>query len=130
MRAHSSRSVLLAAFALALGVAGCASSGGGGGSRPAGASSNRIVQAELEPLGQLDALQAVQRLRARWLTTRAGSGQDPVLYVDGTRRGAPDELRFIRADEVRQMDFMSGPDASTRFGTGHQGGAILVLSRR
>lgn len=130
MRSNSSRAALLVTFALSVGLAGCAS-GGGGGARPAGATSNRIVQEELEPLGQLDALQAVQRLRSRWLQGRAGiGGEPPVLYVDGTRRGAADELRFIRADEVARIDYMSASDATTRFGTGHSGGAILVMSRR
>ena len=115
------------AFALALGLAGCASSGGGTG-RVAGATTNRIVLAELESLGQLDALQAVQRLRPRWLTSR-GSGQ-PVLYVDGAPRGNPDELRFMPSNQVASMEFMSASDASNRFGAGHQGGAILVLTRR
>jgi hypothetical protein len=87
------------------------------------------VQAELQPLGQLDALQAVQRLRTRWLQTRAGL-EAPVLYVDGTRRGSADELRFLRADEIERMEYMSPSDATTRFGTGHTGGAILVTSIR
>lgn len=130
MRNPSSRRTILLAFALTLGVAGCAS-GGGGGSRPAGSSANRIVRAELEPLGQIDALQAVQRLRSRWVQSRAGvSAEPPVLYVDGTRRGSADELRFIRVDEVEQMEYMSAGDATTRFGTGHTGGAILVTSVR
>ena len=130
MRPTSSRNTILLALALALGLAGCAS-GGGGGSRPEGASSNRIVRAELTPLGQIDALQAVQRLRSRWIQSRGGmAGEPPVLYVDGTRRGSADELRFIRVDEVQQMEFLSAGDATTRFGTGHTGGAILVTSVR
>lgn len=129
MRSTSSRKVILLALALALGLAGCAS--GGGGNRPAGATSNRIVRAELETLGQIDALQAVQRLRSRWIQSRGGMGSDPpVLYVDGTRRGSADELRFIRADEIEQLEFLSAGDATTRFGTGHTGGAILVTSVR
>lgn len=129
MRLHSSRNVVLVGFALALGLAGCASGGGGGGGgRPAGATGNRIVQEELVALGQLDALQAVQRLRAQWLRSRGGDAA--VLYVDGTRRGAADELRFIRADEVMRMEFLSPNDATTRFGTGHTGGAILVTMAR
>ena len=79
MRAHSPRMLVLFVFALALGLAGCASAGGSG-DRPAGATQNRIVQAELEPLGQIDAYQAVQRLRPRWLQIRAGpGGSGPVL---------------------------------------------------
>lgn len=129
MRGHTSRRAPILALALAMGLAGCAS--GGGGTRPAGASSNRIVMEELTPLGQLDALQAVQRLRARWLQSRAGAtGSPPILYVDGARRGIAAELRFLRSDEIEQLEYMSPSDATTRFGTGHTGGAILVSSRR
>lgn len=129
MRGYSSKSAFLIAFALALGQVGCAA--GAGTARPPGASADRIVQAELEPLGQLDAYQAVQRLRSQWLRSRGGAGGElPVLYVDGTRRGGSDELRFMRADEIASMEYMSAADATTRFGTGHAGGAIMVTSRR
>ena len=127
MRVHSSRSVLLMAFALALGLSGCASSGGGA-SRVAGASSTRIVLEELEPLGQLDALQAVQRLRPQWLQSR-GSGL-PVLYVDGAPRGDVNDLRFLPSDQIARIEYLNASDASTRYGTGHQGGAILVTNIR
>ena len=88
---------------------------------PAGELTTRIVQAELELLRQLDAPQAVRRLRARWLTTRAGNGQEPVLYVERPWRGSSDEVRFIRADDVRQMEFLNGSDAITRFRHGSPG---------
>jgi hypothetical protein len=129
MRATSSRNAVLLVFALAVSLAGCASSGGGT-ARPEGATSNRIVRAELEPLGQVDALQAVQRLRSRWVQTRGAGGDAAVLYVDGTRRGSADELRFIRVADIQMMEFLSAGDATTRYGTGHMGGAILVTSVR
>ncbi len=128
MRIRSSRGTLILAMALALGTAGCASGGGGGTTRPAGATSNRIVRAELEPLGQISALRAVERLRPAWLRSR--SGDTPVLYVDGSRRGNTSDLAGMMATEVQQMEFMSASDATNRYGTGHAGGAILVQSIR
>ena len=127
MRAMKSKRMILTAFALAFGLAGCASAGGGGGSGPR-SSGNRIVLADLEGHEQLDAYQAIQRLRPQWLRSR-GSGS-PVLYVDGTRRGGMDELRSIRVADIQQLEYMSSSDASVRFGTGHQAGAILVNTRR
>jgi hypothetical protein len=129
MRIRSSKSMLVFALALALGTAGCASSGSGGGSaRPAGASSNRIVRAELEPLGQISALRAIERLRPSWLRSR--SGDTPVLYVDGSRRGSANDLSSMMATEVEQLEYMSASDATNRYGTGHAGGAILVQTLR
>lgn len=130
MRGQSSKRVVLLAFALALGTTACAA-GAGGGSRAAGSSSTRIVEAELLDLGQVTALQAIERLRPRWLQSRAGiSGAAPVLYVDGGRRGDSNELASIRASDVAQMEYMSPSDATTRFGTGHTGGAIMVTTKR
>ena len=126
MRVQSSKRVLVLALALALGAAGCASSGSSA-SRPAGASSNRIVQAELDALPQMNALLAIERLRAQWLRTR--SGDPPQLYVDGARRGNVQNLTSILTTEISQIERLSASDATNRFGTGHAGGAILVTSR-
>jgi len=128
MRRRSSTSLVVLALALAFGVSACASGGGGGGSRPAGATNNRIVKAELEPLSALDAYQAIQRLRPQWLQSR--SGEPPVLYVDGARRSNLGDLQTMRSMNVEQMEYMSATDASNRYGTGHNGGAILVTSSR
>ncbi|MGY8776880.1 MAG: hypothetical protein ACKVIN_02030, partial [Longimicrobiales bacterium] len=110
--------------------AACAS-GGAASSRPAGATTNRIVRAEITALTPMDAFQAIERLRPRWLQSRAGAGADPpVLYVDGARRGATSDLASMRASEIEQMEFMSASDATTRYGTGHGGGAVQVTTRR
>ncbi|MDE0898445.1 MAG: hypothetical protein OSA81_05455 [Longimicrobiales bacterium] len=132
MSPQSSTKVVLFAFALALGLTACASGGGGASSRPAGATSSRIVRAEIEALPPMDALTGIQRLRPRWLQSRAGSGagDPPVLYVDGARRGATTDLATMRVAEVEQMNYMSASDATTRYGTGHGGGAIQVTTRR
>ena len=128
MHATKSKRMILGAFALAMGFAGCASAGGGSGT--GGSSSpNRIVAADLAGLEQYDVYQAIQRLRPRWLQTRGTD--NPEIYVDGARRGGGmDELRSMRSADVQQMEFMSATDASTRFGTGHTGGAILITTKR
>ena len=127
MRMQSSKRFLVVALAVALGSAGCASGGGGSSSRPAGASTNRIVQAELDALPQMNAFLAIERLRASWLRTR--SGDAPQLYVDGARRGNVRDLQSLLTTEVAQMERLSASDATNRFGTGHAGGAILVTTR-
>ena len=127
MRSHTSRIATVFALALAVGLTGCASAGGGS-SRPAGSSMTRIVRAELAELPEMNALQAIERLRRRWLQSRAGDQVQ--LYVDGSRRSNVRDLESIRSTEIEQMEFMSASDATTRYGTGHSGGAILVTSRR
>jgi hypothetical protein len=54
----------------------------------------------------------------------------PVVYVDGRLFGGMRELHQIRASDVAIMRFLSAPDATTRFGTGHEGGAILIETKR
>jgi len=126
MPAIPSRTAGVFVVTLGLALAGCASSGTS--SRPAGATANRIVRAELESVGQVDAFEAVNRLRPRWMSSRGGSR--PVLYVDGTRRNDISDLQSLRAFDIEEIEYMSGSDASTRFGTGHGGGAIMVSTRR
>lgn len=127
MRASSSRNHIVLAMALAFGLAGCASSAGGS-TRPAGATSNRIVKAEFTDLGQINAYRAIERLRPRWLQSRGG--EQPVLHVDGTRRGDLGDLQSYQLSDIEQMEYMSGSDATTRFGTGYTGGVILVTTVR
>ncbi|MDH3271888.1 MAG: hypothetical protein OEN56_11170 [Gemmatimonadota bacterium] len=128
MRAYSSRPLVVFAAALSLGLAGCASGGGGGSARPEGATSNRIVKAEFEGLGQISPLRAIERLRPRWLTTRGGDS--PVLMIDGTRRSSMRDLESFQLADIDRMEYMSASDATTRFGTGFSGGAIMVFTIR
>lgn len=113
-------------LALALGLAGCASTGTGGSSR---GSANLITMEEIEPVANLSAYEAVQRLRPRWLQLRGGTDVPPVVFLDGSNMGGPDVLRSIQASTVRQMLFRSGSDATTRYGTGFGGGTIEVTTR-
>jgi len=84
---------------------------------------------ELAPLQQLDVYQAVQRLRPNWLRTRGNT--PPQVMVDGARQaGGLEVLRSYRAQDVSELRFISGTDATTRFGTGYDGGAIMITSRR
>lgn len=127
MRAISSKRLMLLSFALMIGFAGCASgSGGGGGSR---SSSNRLVAADMANQQELDLYQAIRQLRGRWLTSR-GRGT-PRVHVDGgARQGGVQELQNIRVSEVQEVEFMGAADATLRFGTGYEAGAILVTTRR
>lgn len=128
MRVRSHRNTSFLAVLFTLGLIGCAAGGSTSSARPSGATANRIVSAEFLDLGQVTAFQAVERLRPRWLNPRQGA---PQLYVDGSRRaGGVQDLRSMRVDEVLQMEYMSGSDATTQFGTGHAGGAIMVTVMR
>ncbi|MDX1494094.1 MAG: hypothetical protein R3253_08555 [Longimicrobiales bacterium] len=79
------------------------------------------------PLGQINPLRAIERLRPQWLRTR--SGDEPVLHIDGARRSSLRDIENYQLQEIERIDYMSASDATTRFGTGYAGGAILVFTR-
>jgi len=78
------------------------------------------------------AYQVVARLRPEWLRRRGRvSVRDPtagavVVYLNGMRQGDASALDAIMAEAVLEMEYLNGQEATTRFGTGHGGGVILV----
>jgi len=59
-------------------------------------------------------------------STNSSGAAMPVLYIDEIRQQGLDELRNIRAGEVAEMRYMTGTEASGRYGSGHENGAILI----
>ena len=78
------------------------------------------------------AYDVVQRLRPSFLRVRpSGSvqSQTPVpirVYVDGSSRAGVYALRDILSIAVIEIIYLDGNDATTRYGTGHENGAIVV----
>ena len=127
-RAHSS--LMLAAALL---LAGCASSGESSGPSR---SRDLITQEELMAVPHSTVYEAVRALRPRWLQARAGATfqsreqQTARVYIDGQLRGELGEMWNLLPTEVDEIRFMSASDATTRFGTNHVGGAIVITTRR
>lgn len=117
--------------AVALALAACSTSGNTETRR---ASTSVITADELAGVSELNCYEAVQRLRPSWLRTRGRVSmtmqQGIRLYVDGMSRGYVSELTSIRANAVERMRYLSGPEATSRYGTDHGDGAILVTLRR
>jgi hypothetical protein len=96
-----------------------------------GSDPNVITREQIESLSVSNALDAIRRLKPNWLHSRAARGADElVVYVDAARRGGTQALTYISVEIIEQIRYLSGPDATTRLGTGHRGGAILVQTRR
>lgn len=117
---------------LLLVVSGCAS-GAGTGPRRQG---SILTYEEIQALHVPSAYEVVEMLRPQFLRTRgAASINDPtpvpaVVYLDGFRYGdTPEALKTIDRTSVHQIEYLDSRDATTRFGTGHRGGAILVRTR-
>ena len=97
---------------------------------------NVITRAEIGPVEQLSAYEVVTTLRRQWLFGRGalaandGLPEAPRVYVEGVRVGTCEVLKGIAASTVNELRFLDARDATTRFGTGHTAGAILVTLRR
>ena len=123
-------------LALAL-AAACAGNAAGTSASTADATptrrtSNLITAEEIHGVDVAStAYDLVQRLRPNFLRAR---GTDPQtkrqefakVYVNGMRYGELASLRQITAGNIREIRFLIGPEATMRFGIGHEGGVILV----
>ena len=93
-----------------------------------------ITQQEIEATSDATdtGLQLVQQLRPNWLRQRGTasirSTTPPVqVYVSGVKRGGPSSLDDISRQSIKEIQHLNGNDASSRFGMGHESGAILVI---
>ena len=94
-------------------------------------SNNRLDAVEIASAQVQTAWDAVSRLRPNFMSsTRASFHQEPrVVYLDGMKLGTLGELRHIPAVSIREIRMMSGVDAYLRYGPGHSGGVIEVITR-
>ena len=127
------RAMILALGLSALSVA-CAS--GTVDDSQARSSRNRIVRSELADIPVTTALDAVRQLRPNWLRQRGeasisafGAGGIQVV-IDESPQGELEVLEAIRTDQIEEMRFLNGSDASVRYGTNFGYGAIVVVTRQ
>ncbi len=94
-----------------------------------------LLEDEIRGTQVATAYQIVARLRPEWLRRRGRvSVRDPtagavIVYLNGMRQGGVSALDAIVAEAVLEMEYLNGQEATTRFGTGHGGGVILVRLR-
>lgn len=116
-----------------LALAGCASSGGGEeGEEAPRRSGTSISVEELMEQPQQNVLDAIRRLRPRWVSSvnmgSFGGAASVKFYIDGLPESVSN-VRRIRADEVTSIRFLDGRRATTRFGSDHGEGAIMIRTR-
>ncbi len=77
--------------------------------------------------------EALRRLRPYWIRVRGPGRRIEVevhVYVESQSVGGVDALRTINLEDVGEVRYFSGPEATTRFGTNNEGGAIVITLRR
>jgi len=122
----------------ALAFAMLACGGGSGGppstaSRPVRGPADLITEAEINAGVYQNALELIQNLRpnmARPRGTSATAAPVPVVpYMDGVRLQDLSALATIPASRVKEIRYINATDATTRYGTGHGSGVILVTTK-
>jgi hypothetical protein len=112
-------------------MAGCGLQQGGEGTSR---SDRSMLQAtEMQATGYSDLFQVIQTLRPQWLRLQGATsfrGQEEILvYLDGNRMGGVETLRQIAPSSVSSAQFLSGLEATQRWGLGHGMGAIVISTR-
>lgn len=114
--------------------AGCASSGASGRQPSRLGSSTVLTDVEITRTTAQDALRAIELARPAWLVARAsglsGSRDRIQAYVEGVHYSDLNDLRNVSVAMVREIRFLDAREATTRFGTGHGAGAIVVLLKQ
>jgi outer membrane cobalamin receptor len=106
-------------------------------SPPEGSSpdSRVITEAEIVESRAITAYDAIQKLRANFLTNRGkvtirGSASPlPVIFLDGIEYGPMESLRSIPAAHVSKIRLYRASEAAPKFGTTRTGGVIEVLTK-
>jgi hypothetical protein len=112
---------------LLFGLAGCAAGRAAEDGPLPERQRNQITAEELDRVQFTNAHDLVETLRPTWLVDRGGP---LMVYVDEVRMGGRESLRQIPAANVAEVRYLTPIQASARFGRGHEGGAILVTTRR
>jgi hypothetical protein len=110
-------------------LAACAS----GGAATPRTTRNIIGRPEIEATNASHALELIERLRPEFLRPRSGSGAGltaPVVYINDIRANSRSQLEALPKDLILEVVYIESQDATTRYGTGHGAGAVLVSTRR
>lgn len=95
-----------------------------------------ITREQIEASNGRTAYDVIQRVRPTFLRTRGTTstrtGQEtlPTIYLDGMPFGPLRSLHDLVSDRIEEIRYVNARDATTRWGTGHTAGVILVTTRR
>jgi len=116
-------------------LAACATAPSGAGrSNPEGR--HILNAAEISQSGGASAYEVIAQLRPEFLRSRgissllAPNASTAVVYVDNVQLGGLDVLSTLGAQTISRVEYLGASDATTRFGTDHTGGAILITTKR
>ena len=127
--------IVFAAFVLAA-AAGCGT--GRSSTEPYPARNRTILfPDEISQYGTAgrSAYDLIRQLRPEFLRSRGATSlrdltpPTAVVYLDGVKYGDLNSLKLISAEQLTKVQYLNGSEATTRYGTDHVGGAILITTK-
>jgi len=126
---------------LTIAVTSACASGGAPGASRSGASRDFIAESEIASRGgdATNALQIIEQLRPEMLRSHGASSMSltaksdnalPRVYVDEIAYGDIATLANLGRLSIKEIRFINAQNATTRWGTGHTGGVILVTTKK
>lgn len=95
-----------------------------------------ITEAQIRSLHATNAYEVVVATHGNFLHSRGRESQDPRVppfpvhvYVDDTFYGGVGTLRDIRAGDIAEIRLYQSYEAQYKFGSGHMGGVIQVITK-
>jgi hypothetical protein len=105
--------------------------------RPATAGMAVVGEEEIESLRAATAYDIVSRTHGEYLRSRGRQSLNSKLaevpahvYVDDTYYGDIQTLNSIPASNLSEVRFYQGYEAQYKFGSGHMGGVIQLITKR
>lgn len=101
--------------------------------RPASRSNDVAMEKELRESSTRSALEFVRQHRPQWLRSRGSSGRgapaEPVVYLGDVRLGGLESLAQFPTNNIKELRYHNATDATSRWGTGHSAGAIVIIQQ-
>ncbi len=103
-------------------------------SRPASHDRTRVTGEELVATHAASVYEALRQIRPEFLRSRGISSiQNPVaevprVFVDNVEMGDLEYLKLLNPGDVAEIQRLSAEEATTRWGTGYIGGALVVFT--
>lgn len=102
-----------------------------------GAPNDALDESQIAALHASTAYDVVSRTHAQYLHSRGRESMDPKtpaipahVYVDDTYYGDLSTLRVFPASQLAGIRFYEGFEAQYKFGSGHMGGVIQLITKQ
>jgi hypothetical protein len=105
--------------------------------RPATSGIDTITEEEIGAMRAATAYDVVSRTHGEYLRSRGRQSLDarmpPIpthVFVDDTYYGDINTLKGVPASELSEVRFYQGYEAQYKFGSGHMGGVVQLITKR